>query len=605
MNAEHASKKKRTWPLIGTILLIIAAFIVGRLTVRHDTPDHEHDDHEDAPAARAEVWTCSMHPQVRQPEPGSCPICGMDLIPADDDDEDEFDDGEVVRLRVSPRAAALMEIQTWPAERRAVEVELRSFGRIDYDESRLVDVVARSPGYIERLHANFTLQRVAAGDLLADMYSPDVVAAMRELLVAQPRGGETLEAARARLVRMGVSPEQIDEVLDTGEVPRTYRVYSPVDGVVKRVGEREGQSLGEGGRIVQLADLSTVWVQLEAFETDLAFVSMGRPVHFTVQAYPGETFEGEVVYVDPALNARTRTVRFRAEVPNPDGRLKPGLFVRGTLHASALALAPHGVDEHSGHDHDGEHEAHDEEPMVIPASAPLITGRRALVYIKVPDADQPTFEPREVVLGPRAGDHYVVREGLGEGDLVVVHGQFKIDSELQIRGRPSMMAPEGEGEEEEEVTGDRWSVFEDVAASDTVVSVIVEVISDYLDLQTALSGDDAEKSVVVATRLGERDIPEDNDTAPQVLDALRNAVAGAKDLASRAELELMREAFLQLSNDAISLAPLLPEADNLFVMHCPMAFDFEGGDWLQEGDEVRNPYFGEAMLRCGEVRRRF
>ncbi len=620
MNAEHTSTKKRIWPRIGVIVLILAAFVIGRMTVRQAAPDHAHDEDQDAPAGRVEVWTCSMHPQVRQPEPGSCPICAMDLIPVEDDEDEFEDDEDVVRLRVSPRAAALMEIQTWPAERRSVEVELRSFGRIDFNEARLVDVVARSAGYIERLHANFNLQRVEKGDVLAEIFSPDVTMAMRELLVAQPRGGETLASARARLVRMGVSSEQIDEVLETGEVPRTYRIYSSVDGVVKIIGEREGQWLREGGRIVQLADLSTVWVQLEAFETELPWVAAGRPVHFTAQAYPGEEFEGEVVYVEPVLNPRTRTVRFRAEVPNPDGRLKPGLFVRGTLHAPTATLAAEDADEHAehaGHAGHAGHEMQDETPIVVPASAPLITGRRALVYIRVPDAEQPTFEPRHVVLGPRAGAYYVVRDGLEEGDLVVVHGQFKIDSELQIRGRPSMMAPEGEappdhhhGPEEHADTEEPRVVVDPEEVPADFSRQIGAVLESYLKLSDAMADDDFDASMANLRAMHNRLLEVDGDLlageARSVWEEIEASLHPPQhEMIEKDDLEGLRKPFEPLTRAMIRAVEGFggEVVGQMNVMHCPMAFDFEGADWLQKDDAVRNPYFGAVMFRCGEVRR--
>ena len=623
MNAEQSTPKKRIWPVIGILILILAAFVVGRMTVRQAEPEHVHD--EDVVDSE-EVWTCSMHPQVRQPEPGSCPICGMDLISVATGEEDDLDEDDVVRLRVSPRAAALMEIRTWPAERRAMDVELRLFGRVDFDESRLVDAVARSEGYVERLHANFTLQRVEKGDVIAEIYSPDVVAAMRELLVTRERGGETLVAARARLVRMGVSSEQIDEVLETGEVPGTYRVMSPIDGVVKMVGAREGEWLREGGRLVQLADLSTVWIQLEAYETELAWVAMGQPIHFTAQAYPGETFEGEVVYVDPVLNPQTRTVRFRAEVPNPDGRLKPGLFVRGMLHAPATAVAVHEADEHEDHqehtDHSGMEVDSDEVPVIIPASAPLITGRRAVVYIKVPEADRPTFEPREVVLGPRAGDYYVVREGLEEGNLVVVHGQFKIDSELQIRGRPSMMAPEGgrppvhdhgehdhavhEPEEEPHVAVDPEEVPEEFSHQ------IAALLESYLTLSDAMADDDFEASMTGLREMHDRLLEVDGDLlegeARSVWEEIEAALHHPQhEMTEKEDLEEFRKSFEPLTRAMIQAVESFggEPVGEVYVMNCPMAFDFEGSDWLQTDDAVRNPYFGAAMLRCGEVRRRF
>lgn len=616
MNAEYSTKRKGVMWVIGIILLLLLTFVVGRMTARYDAPDDDvaAHDHAERTADEAEVWTCSMHPQVRQPEPGSCPICGMDLIPVANDDEDEArDDNGEVRLRVSEHAAALMDIQTWPAERRAVSVDLRFFGRVDVDETRLVDVVARSPGYIERLHAHFSFQQVKKGDVLAELYSPDVVAAMRELLVARERGGQTLDAAKSRLVRMGVLSDQIDEVIASGEVPRTYRVNSPMNGVVMVVGEREGQWLREGGRIVQLADLSMVWVQMEAYETELAWVSEGQSIHFETQAYPGETFQGEVVYVNPVLNSETRTVRFRTEVSNPDGRLKPGLFVRGTLNATATIG--------SGH---GEHAIDHTAPLVVPASAPLITGKRALVYVKDRDADRPTFEPREVVLGPRAGDYYVIREGLREGDLVVMNGQFKIDSELQIRGRPSLMAPEsGPPPGQDNGTMEHEHAVEQAESGvagfrlgagkgdDAVALQIAELLEPYWALSDALAHDDPNAARHHARNLHKRLLEVDSEPLPDDARAMwreleGDLLAALHRMTEEDALDGLRKPFESLSK-AITAAVKWFAKDTIsdaYVMTCPMAFDGEGADWLQRDDDVRNPYFGASMYRCGAVQRK-
>lgn len=289
----------------------------------------------DRPAARApQLYTCSMHPQIRTPDPNAkCPICAMDLIPVPADEEGDEHGGEVPRLRLSPGAAALMDIRTWPVERRAVEVEIALYGAVAADESRIFDVVARAESYVERLLVNTPWQPVAAGDPIAELYSPAVAAALSELLVVRDASADVLRAARGRAQRLGVTDGQLDEVLRSGHAPRTIRAVAPGPGFVLAVAAREGEWLREGERLTRLVDLSRVWVNLEAYERDLPWLAAGMPVRFAAAALPGREFEGAVAFVDPALAERSRTVRVRVEAGNPDGRLKPGLFVTARVKA--------------------------------------------------------------------------------------------------------------------------------------------------------------------------------------------------------------------------------------------------------------------------------
>jgi Cu(I)/Ag(I) efflux system membrane fusion protein len=273
----------------------------------------------------------------------------------------------------------------------------------------------------------------------------------------------------------GLSADQIKEIEDSGKASEHVTINSPASGVVIHRNAQEGMYVDTGTRIFTIADLDAVWVQLDAYESDLSWLRYGQHVDFTTEAYPGKTFNGVVSFIDPVLNPTTRTVKVRVNVDNRDGQLKPEMFVRANvfaqfagsgrmldkdmigkwvspMHPEVIKDAPGkcpicGMDlvpaESLGYANASPSDAI--APLVIPATAALLTGKRAVVYVEVPDTDRPTYVGREVVLGPRAGPDYVVESGLAEGDLVVVSGNFKIDSALQIQAKPSMMNPAGGG----------------------------------------------------------------------------------------------------------------------------------------------------------------
>jgi len=466
------------------VVTFIAGYFVNSLLQGPPTgPEHEHPGGQAAEQAPT-VWTCSMHPQIRLPKPGKCPICFMDLIPITTEDSVV---GER-QISFSEEALKLMEVQTTLVERKFVEAEIRMVGKVDYDETRVKNITAWVPGRIDRLYVDFTGITVSKGDHMVDLYSPELISAQAELLQALKAAGSvkestselmkrttlaTLEAARDKLRLLGLARAQIDKIESSGAPVTHITIYSPMGGIVIHKHATEGMYVNTGTPIYTLADLSRLWVKLDAYESDLSWIRYGQEVEFSTEAYPGQVFKGKISFRDPILNAKTRTVKVRVNVDNPDGKLKPGMFVRSVLrarvaqggavmdpdlagkwicpmHPSVVKAQP-GTCDICGMDLVATESLYtaarepNEPPLVIPATAPLITGKRAVVYVRIPDANKPTFEGREVVLGPRAKDYYLVIEGLAEGEVVVTNGNFKIDSALQIQAKPSMMNPQGDG----------------------------------------------------------------------------------------------------------------------------------------------------------------
>ncbi len=440
----HRVKKlfRRAGRFSVVVLIVAAAFLVGRFCGRSGEHHHDHDHAAGAPEKSAEqtVYTCPMHPQVRLTDPkAKCPLCAMDLVPAESDDAGETGPG--AELRMSPRAQKLAQIETSSVIRKNVEAEIRVFGRTAYDERRLGHITSWVEGRIERLFVRFTGARVSRGQPMVRVYSPELVSAQMELVQAlqfsrETKRGDptsefaelTLNAARHKLSLMGLSAAQIARIEKSGKPSDRVTVHAPAGGVVIEKEAKDGMYVKPGTRLFTIADLSRLWVNLDVYESDLGLIKVGRKVSFNAEAYPGETFEGEVEFIDPFVDERTRTVRVRLTVDNKDLRLKPDMFVRGVVKSA--------VDEDGRATSGGKDK--DSLPLVIPRSAPLVTGTRAVVYV---EKEPGLYQGREILLGPRVGEHYIVRDGLTEGEKVVTRGNFKIDSALQIMARPSMMSP--------------------------------------------------------------------------------------------------------------------------------------------------------------------
>ncbi|RMH74269.1 MAG: efflux RND transporter periplasmic adaptor subunit [Gemmatimonadetes bacterium] len=548
-----------------------------------------------APESTATVteWTCSMHPQIRQPKPGLCPICAMELIPVSTGDDHQSDNPRQIKL--SPAAIKLAHIQTSPVERRALSAELRLVGKLDVDETRLTKITAWIPGRIDKLHIDFTGTTVNNGQPVADVYSPKLLTLQEEYLQALRLKSDVLvNASRKKLELFGLSAAQIQAIQDRGSAEDHITVLAPASGIVTHKNAVEGMYVNTGTEIYTLADLSNLWVWLEAYESDLSWIHEGLPVELTTEAYPGESFTGNIEFIDPILNPHTRTVNFRVSVPNPQGKLKPEMFVRALLQADPSTTRP---------------------PLVIPASAPLITGKRAVVYVADPEQEG-VFEGREIVLGDRVGDFYIVKRGLGEGEHVVTYGNFKIDSALQILAKPSMMNPEGGATSSAHQHGEMPVARTPVAASSPPSLLEVPpvfqrqldaVFSAYFEIQQALSHDnleDAKAAGNAMTRALENvDMSVLQDDAHHLwmshLPVLKDNAAG---IARAIVIDIARTKFEKLSTTLISVAKQFDISDTqpVLVFHCPMAFGDQGADWLQNKPGVENPYFGAQMLRCGE-----
>ncbi len=328
--------------LVGLVAVAILAFSFGALFFNGEQPVTDlHDHSQSAKADEPTVWTCSMHPQIKLPKSGKCPICFMDMIPLDTGPGDDVGPRQ---LRMSETAKSLARIQTTPAEYAFAEAEIRMVGKVTYDETKLSFITAWVPGRLDRLYADFTGITVKKGDHMVSMYSPELLAAQEELLqsisaiealgrsassVLKSTADATLMATREKLRLFGLSADQI-EAIETNQMPSDHlTINAPIGGIVIHKDAQEGMYVKTGTRIYTIADLTKLWVMFEAYESDLPWLRYGQQVSFTSLSFPGESFEAIISFIDPVVNPKTRTVQVRAVIENKNLKLKPDMFVRG------------------------------------------------------------------------------------------------------------------------------------------------------------------------------------------------------------------------------------------------------------------------------------
>ena len=294
------------------------------------------DKHESKSQREVLYWTCGMHPTVKNDQQGKCPICFMDPVPVYAEGTAK-EAGEKVSLTLSERARDLAKVETSVLKRRRLKKEIVTVGKVDYDESKVAYVSAWADGRIDRLFADFTGIRVRKGDHLVELYSPQLVSAQDEYLIARRSGNKSLiKSSRKKLLLLGITERQIKKVAKSGKAQTHLTIYAPIGGTVIRKNALKGMYVKEGDPIYQIADFTNLWVMVDIFEHEIGWVKLGQEVDITVKSYPGEIFRGQVAFIDPFLNEKTRTVKVRINVDNNDLRLKPGMYVNAKIKSSLI-----------------------------------------------------------------------------------------------------------------------------------------------------------------------------------------------------------------------------------------------------------------------------
>jgi membrane fusion protein, copper/silver efflux system len=413
MGTSNTPSKGSAGRIIGYILIAVVAFVLGAVVFHNGGKGAEPVKEQKAET----IWTCSMDPQVRMHEPGKCPICGMDLIPLNQLSGQD----DTMAIHFTIEAASLAKVMTSVVTRGKAVKELRLYGRIESDERLIQSQVSHLSGRVEKLYVNFTGERVVKGQKLAEIYSPELITAQQELIETGKSKKEQpalYEASREKLRQWKLSDIQITQIESSGSPINNFEILSNTSGTVTSRKVNAGDYVTRGMTLFEITDLSRLWVQLDAYESDLPYLGNGSKVTFTSDAVPGVEFSGTVSFIDPQIDIMTRVAKIRVEAVNNSGSLKPGMFVTATASSPIGACA-------------GE--------IVVQKSSVLWTGRRSVVYVKQPGSEEPVFAMREITLGPEAGNGYIVSSGLSEGEEIVTNGTFSVDAAAQLEGKPSMM----------------------------------------------------------------------------------------------------------------------------------------------------------------------
>ena len=541
-------------------------------------------------AANPQQWTCSMHPQILQQEPGDCPICGMDLIPA----ESTASGLAPEQFKMTPNALALANIQTSIVEGATTQGATQNLsGKISINEEQIAVQASYYAGRIERLFINYTGQEVQKGQVLATLYAPQLVAAQQELLTAaalketQP---QLYRAVRKKLQLWKLTDKEIEAIEVSGKVREHFPIRATVGGTVTALLGAEGDYLKEGQAIARVSNLNTLWANFDAYERQLSQFKVGQKIEIYTSAYPNKKVEGTISFIAPLLNNDTRTATLRATVKNNDKVLKPGMFVSGKI-----TTAPSTT-----------------KAVSIPASAVLWTGKRSLVYVKAAQ-DSPIFEMREVTLGQKNGAQVEIIEGLSIGEEIVTKGTFTVDAAAQLQGKKSMMNNTGgktmtghEGHTGVQQNHDSPTAMKQTMKmnfSDSFQKDFKPVLLAYLKVKDALVASDAPQTVVSAKATLEalNAIPTSN-LGKMEQEHFNASVKMLEAIAAKTNLNNQRSHFVLLNEHLVALVSAFSTLENtLYVQQCPMANNNQGAVWLSIEKDIRNPYFGAAMLKCGST----
>lgn len=567
------------------LIALIGGLGLGFILFGGNQSHEEHNHGEATLTADGEtIYTCSMHPQIRQNEQGDCPICGMDLIPLDE----SASSNDPTLLEMTEAAVKLSNIQTTIlGQTGKTSKEFTLSGKIQADERTAASQVTHLPGRLEKVYVTYTGERVNKGQKVAEIYSPELIAAQQELLEAlkyKDINGSLVEAARKKLYYWKIPQSLVTQVEQSGKIQETFTLFAETSGVVSNLRVSVGDYVRQGQSLFDVLNLNQLWVLFDAYEENLADITVGDRVSFITPAVPNRTFTTRITFIDPTINPQTRTASLRGEIVNSGNKLKPEMFVTGTLQAKVDASAK----------------------LTIPKSAVMWTGTRSVAYVKIPNTEIPSFKFREVEIGESIGSNYLVKSGLEAGEEVVTNGAFTIDAAAQLNNQASMMnqnvAVKGQGKAAATVP-DYQSKTPKVFKKQ-----LNDLANNYLNLKDAFVKTDSKKAAKAATKFLTEVEKVDmklvkGDAHVYWMQQLQAIKTHGQKIVESKDVEAQRQQFQYVSDALINnIQAFGIDGKALYKQHCPMAFDNKGADWISDEKEIMNPYFGDKMMKCGLVK---
>ena len=579
--------------LIGALILLVGIGLgwISKPNSKSEINNHSsHSQEMNDPKVTQEketIWTCAMHPQVRQNEPGLCPICEMDLIPLDN----SLSNDDPTILQMSIEAAKLAQVQTTTVggsvstDRKS---EIKVDGTVELDQSTINSQSTHISGRIESLNVSFEGEYIKSGQKIATIYSTDILAASQELITAgqfENRISGIKDASIQKLKNWKVSDGQIQKILSSGKPIETIDIHADHSGFVLNKKVSLGDYVKQGQSLYTVGQTNRLWLILNVYESDLGKVKVGNKVTVTTPSFGSDKFTTRVSYIEPLLDPMGRTGIIRAEIINTGNKLKPGMLLKGII--------------------SGNLSSKDISAVTVPNSAVLWTGKRSVVYVQLPDAEVPSYQYREITIGDQYENQTSVLSGLENGEIVVTHGAFAIDAAAQLNNNMSMMnknvtmKKDEHGDHVPDYTRETPDIFKDQLDA---------VVQKYIELKDALVLTDPSTASVAANQVlaitDKVDMMQIKGEAHKYwMEQLEVITAHTTKIKQSTDVEEQRNQFDFLSQGVINALKAFGTRENTYyVLYCPMAKGNQGADWISMEEQIRNPYFGDKMMKCGSVK---